>query len=599
MSKIYPFRAMYFNPDVTPDFSEIISSPEFRADCINEIQDCMSISEYNICNLLEPLYFANIESKPQKYRKKRKREQKSTKFLIDNMKNKQYDEHFRNIAKKFAGWLETGKILRDETPAIYLYERDFWDERCKIMRKKRSILSLLSLENPEQGSIKSLYSPDKDAVEQAYRLMKITFSQFSPVIIGYSDPKNSVQTLLKQVIDEQPNIFAYDKDGFFHSIRVIHNEGIIDALQKIFNDFTLGIIDGAQNYVAAYQFMEEMKRLEHTGSGTETVGNVFVNLIALDNDEYTNFESVTKVLSKNDAKNFRLRDVSKQTILRLKESATQTLFRRNIHSDITTQSTKKNRETKSEINEKTELEDYEITDFEDSLEGVINPLALNYLQTWAREYFIVEEVDWELDFETVEREQKSLEFSVDSKQALLFIPSEGKLLRLKITHDETLKKLLTSKKISTSDKLDINLFWRNLLKKIYVGFDDDKHSMNIWNINNLHDFLGNKKNSESVIIEKSKLNGDIDDEDYSESEITSKNLKNTPNHLLTRDEITENLQNTGIFMIFKNPEVAEVLSLFSEDSFNMRQIYRLQNVLSVGLISYRLDLSETDDNDED
>ncbi len=599
MSKIYPFRAMYFNPDVTPDFSEIISSPEFRADCINEIQDCMSISEYNICNLLEPLYFANIESKPQKYRKKRKREQKSTKFLIDNMKNKQYDEHFRNIAKKFAGWLETGKILRDETPAIYLYERDFWDERCKIMRKKRSILSLLSLENPEQGSIKSLYSPDKDAVEQAYRLMKITFSQFSPVIIGYSDPKNSVQTLLKQVIDEQPNIFAYDKDGFFHSIRVIHNEGIIDALQKIFNDFTLGIIDGAQNYVAAYQFMEEMKRLEHTGSGTETVGNVFVNLIALDNDEYTNFESVTKVLSKNDAKNFRLRDVSKQTILRLKESATQTLFRRNIHSDITTQSTKKNRETKSEINEKTELEDYEITDFEDSLEGVINPLALNYLQTWAREYFIVEEVDWELDFETVEREQKSLEFSVDSKQALLFIPSERKLLRLKITHDETLKKLLTSKKISTSDKLDINLFWRNLLKKIYVGFDDDKHSMNIWNINNLHDFLGNKKNSESVIIEKSKLNGDIDDEDYSESEITSKNLKNTPNHLLTRDEITENLQNTGIFMIFKNPEVAEVLSLFSEDSFNMRQIYRLQNVLSVGLISYRLDLSETDDNDED
>ena len=94
----------------------------------------------------------------------------------------------------------------------------------------------------------------------------------------------------------------YDKEGFFHSIRAIHDEGIIDALQKVFNDFTFGIIDGAHSYMAAYKFMQEMKRIEHTGSGTETVGNVFVNLIALDNDDYTDFESASKVLTIDDAK---------------------------------------------------------------------------------------------------------------------------------------------------------------------------------------------------------------------------------------------------------------------------------------------------------
>ncbi|MCK5346629.1 MAG: DUF1015 family protein, partial [Candidatus Heimdallarchaeota archaeon] len=268
MSKIHPFRAMFFNPDVTPDFSEIIAAPEFRADCIDEINEAKAFSEYNICNLLQPLYFANSTNKTTKFSKKRKRDQKTTQFLKEKLKNQQYDEHFRNIAKKFAGWLETGKILRDEKPGIYLYERDLWDERTKTMRTKRSILSLLSIEDPEKGDVKLLYTPDKEAIEQAYRLIKITFSQFSPVIIGYSDPKNSVQTLLKQVIDEQPNIYAYDREGFFHSIRVIHNEGIIDALQKILNDFTFGIIDGAQNYIAAYQFMQDMKRLEHTGAGT-------------------------------------------------------------------------------------------------------------------------------------------------------------------------------------------------------------------------------------------------------------------------------------------------------------------------------------------
>ncbi len=599
MSKIYPFRAMYFNPDVTPDFSEIIASPEFRADCIDEINDAKSFSEYNICNLLEPLYFPNSIAETLKNSKKRKRKQKSTRFVNDILKNKQYDEHFRNIAKKFAGWLETGKILRDEKPGIYLYERDLWDERSKTMRIKRSILSLLSIEDPEQGDVKLLYTPDKEAVEQAYRLIKITFSQFSPVIIGYSDPKNSVQTLLKQVIDEQPNIFAYDREGFFHSIRVIHDEGIIDALQKILNDFKFGIIDGAQNYIAAYQFMQDMKRLEHTGSGTETVSNVFVNLVSLDNDEYTDFESVTKVLSVNDVKKIKLRDAYKQTIFRLKESATQTFFRRSTHTDTEGLSTKKLGVTKSEMKEKIEFEENETVDGENTLETVINPFSLNYIKTWASEYFAVDEVDWYLDFETVESEQNALKYTSNTKQAVLFMPTERKLLRLKITDDESLKKLLSTKKISTSDKLDINLFWHNFLKKLYSGFDDDKYSMNIWNIDNLRKFLTSIKNSESALIETSEVNDDNDAEDIAEIENHTNTLKKSPNHLMTRVDINENLQNTGIFMVFKRPEVAEVLSLFTDVNINMRQIYRLQNVLSVGLISYRLDLSEDEDITDD
>ena len=586
MSKIFPFRAMYFNPDYVKDYARIVAPPEFHADSIDEIYRLKNENEFNIYNMLEPLYLGKFPQ-PASNSKKNIGE-KTRKFQLDKMRSIDFDEHFSEIAKKYAGWLETGKIFRDEKPGFYVYERDFWDAKAKTMRRKRSLLALMSLEDPEEGTIKFGYKPDEEEIEQAFRLMKITFSQFSPVIMGYSDPKNSVETLLKQVDNTRPPIFTFDEEGFFHSLHFIHDEGIIDALQKIFNDFSFGIIEGAHTYIAAYKFMQEMKRLENLGSGTETVYNVFVNMIALDNDEYTEIKPAVKVLTREDAQKFKKRDLSKQTILRFSSAATQRFLRKNVQTDADEKTA--DAKDRPVDPDNIDAEDEIVVDASsESSKSVFSPSFIaSSCETLGIEH---QTFDWQGDLDTVRKVQTDLNHDNFVKQAVMFLPTENKYIILKINNEDTLRSILPGRRNLKTDKLDINVFWRSFLSRLFIGFDDDKHSMNLWSIDQLSTLIENAENNWET---NTKLESNVEF-----AAIDNQNLRTQPSYLLSSKDINENLKSSGMFMIFKKPDAKEFSTLLLEGVKNSRQVYRLLNVPYIGLISYRMDMSEDELEDDD
>jgi uncharacterized protein (DUF1015 family) len=177
------------------------------------------------------------------------------------------DNHLVNkysrAAKTFHAWLQEGILIREEKPAIYLYEQHFTYNQKKY--KRQGIYCGVGLSPFGKGKVipheETLHQPKKDRLE----LLRHCKANFSPIFGLFKDPEKFVDHYAARYKKEQkPVINFQDHDGQLHMLWAVTDEKFIATIQTFFQSQKIYIADGHHRYETALQYYQENKEQDQS-----------------------------------------------------------------------------------------------------------------------------------------------------------------------------------------------------------------------------------------------------------------------------------------------------------------------------------------------
>lgn len=260
MAVIAPFRGILYNPEKIGDYSAVVSPPY---DVISpEGQERLyQKSSYNIVRL----DFGKGDS-------------------TDDQGNNRYTR----AAAEFKRWQDDGVLVKDERPAVYVYEQDY---RLKdgTLKTRKGFMSLVRLEELDSGVIlpheRTLSGPKTDRLN----LTKACDANFSPIFSLYSDHEMKTNTLLSNEIEARPLIDIQGEDGIGHRLWRVTNEVAISALVKEMADKSIFIADGHHRYETALNYRNEMREKHPGYTGLEGFNYTLMYFSNMDDEGLTVF----------------------------------------------------------------------------------------------------------------------------------------------------------------------------------------------------------------------------------------------------------------------------------------------------------------------
>ncbi|MDD5111982.1 MAG: DUF1015 domain-containing protein [Candidatus Altiarchaeota archaeon] len=172
-------------------------------------------------------------------------------------------EHkYEKSAATLCEWLDEGILTRDEKPAFYMYEEEFYLEDGEI-RRRLGFMAAVKLEDYEKKIILPHENTLAKPAEDRLSLMKATKTNLEPIFSIYDDPKNMVRKILETESKRQPLFEFTDDSQIKHKMWGITDENSIKKIQEALADRTLYIADGHHRYQAS---LEHRKKAGGRGS---------------------------------------------------------------------------------------------------------------------------------------------------------------------------------------------------------------------------------------------------------------------------------------------------------------------------------------------
>lgn len=170
------------------------------------------------------------------------------------------DGNWHATAAKFFGeWTESGILVREKTPAIYLYEQEF-DHNGRTHRR-RGFIALKRLEERGQGGTipheRTFDGPKADRL----KLMRAVPANLSPIFVIYSDAENEALCILDSA-DPGLILEAKDNYGARHRLIRVTNPAAHSALREVMATRRLLIADGHHRFETAMNYRDEMREKE-------------------------------------------------------------------------------------------------------------------------------------------------------------------------------------------------------------------------------------------------------------------------------------------------------------------------------------------------
>lgn len=163
------------------------------------------------------------------------------------------DNRYVRAAKDLQDWTRQGVLIRDEQPAIYLYEQKFRQDDA--WRQRRGFIALRRLE--EFGEkIRPHEQTLSHAKADRLQLLRACQANLSPIFSIYSDP--SVPELLSPRYQGQPALEFTDDDAGIHRLWRCTDPQLIDTISAKMDQTKLLIADGHHRYETALAYRNEM-----------------------------------------------------------------------------------------------------------------------------------------------------------------------------------------------------------------------------------------------------------------------------------------------------------------------------------------------------
>jgi len=173
------------------------------------------------------------------------------------------DEAYDGAAKTLNQWIEQGALVRNDEPAIYVYQQTY-DARGTTYHRRGLIANAVIQpfgERPADGSggIFAHEQTFSEPKEDRLKLMRATKAQLSPIFGLYDDPSNAIAPLLAGVIEQRKADFfgTTTNDGVLHEVWIVQDQQEIARFTEALKPCDTFIADGHHRYTTALNYKQE------------------------------------------------------------------------------------------------------------------------------------------------------------------------------------------------------------------------------------------------------------------------------------------------------------------------------------------------------
>jgi len=163
-------------------------------------------------------------------------------------------------AARWNEWRESGVLVADEPPAIYVLEQ-VWEHAGKTV-SRRGFVAAVKLEPFSAGIVLPHERTLPKALDDRFNLIRATHANFSPVLGLFSDPERTTDALFDTAIASAPALTAVDADGVTASVYAIRDAGGLARLSSLLAEESIFIADGHHRYTTALAYRDERRQSE-------------------------------------------------------------------------------------------------------------------------------------------------------------------------------------------------------------------------------------------------------------------------------------------------------------------------------------------------
>ncbi len=167
------------------------------------------------------------------------------------------DDKYHHAAYVYNEWRKSGVMIKEQQPALYLYEQEYeYNGRSYV---RAGFVGLLKLDKLGAGVVfpheKTLAGPKKDRFD----LMEECKANFSQIFGLYLDPEERLSAIFNDCHQGMPIASAIDDDKVKHSIWPISDPKAIHEIQSFLKDKAIYIADGHHRYETALMYRDKMR----------------------------------------------------------------------------------------------------------------------------------------------------------------------------------------------------------------------------------------------------------------------------------------------------------------------------------------------------
>ncbi len=231
MARIYPFRALRYNP-AQVSAEDVVTQPYDKITPAMQ-QAYYQRSPYNLVRII---------------------------LRMPELFDKEGDQ-YTNAARDFAAWREAGILAQERQPCLFAYSQRFTvPGQDGAARERRGFIALGELYDYSQGVVfrheQTLSKPKSDRLN----LLRATRAHFGQIFMLYSDPAHSAEGVLfgnGAAGETLPDIEVTDEYGVLHRVWKITDAAKISLVTTALEDKKLIIADGHHRYETALNYMKE------------------------------------------------------------------------------------------------------------------------------------------------------------------------------------------------------------------------------------------------------------------------------------------------------------------------------------------------------
>lgn len=189
------------------------------------------------------------------------------------------NSRYTRAKKFFQDWQSSGHVIKENTPAFYLYCQTYQNPATGQKLERTAILGRLHLESFDKGIVVPHEKTLSQARADQRKLLETAEVSFSPVFGLYDDPQKEMNAAVKTVTAEKAAFEAVDDHQVKHEIRPITDLKTIEKIQNIITKKNIYIADGHHRYQTALEYSQDARKKKNVPENQE-LGSDFV-LIAL------------------------------------------------------------------------------------------------------------------------------------------------------------------------------------------------------------------------------------------------------------------------------------------------------------------------------
>ncbi len=249
LANIKPFKGYRYNTQKAGDRGNIVSPPYYNLphDTKKALYD---MSEYNSIRLFSGM---NYETDGEK------------------------ENRFTRAGAYLRSWIEDEILIRDEEPAIYMYEETI--EVRGTTYQNRTFVCLLELAELDEGVITPCEEIREVSLQDRYEFLTHTNADLSMINCLYMESEKDLLKLMNNLAESEPDEDFIAHDGIQHRLWKITDDETIKYIQERFEDMHLYITDGQTRYETCLKYRDYMRANNPEHTGKEPYNYTMVSLV--------------------------------------------------------------------------------------------------------------------------------------------------------------------------------------------------------------------------------------------------------------------------------------------------------------------------------